>query len=896
MLLRRSEFDADLDEEMRLHRELREQEQIERGLSPKEARYAAQRRFGNDLVFREGSRDMWGWNWLEHLGQDIRYALRMVLKNPGFTAVAVVTLALGIGANTAIFSLINAALLKMLPVTDPEQLVTIGCSADDSFPYPAFKQLRDHNQVFSGVLAFRSLESFDFDVDGHAGLAKGQVVSGNYYSVLGVNAVFGRTIAPEDDRVAGGGPVAVISYEYWVKRFNRDPAAVGKKIVLNGSPFTVIGVTPPEFFGLEPGNPVEVSIPISMVAQVRPEWAVAGTPYSVLSAPFRNWLHLMARLRPGVAEEQALANAEPIYREAMREAAEGLGGLPFDSPRTREMFLQFRLHLEPGGRGLAALRQRFSRPLLILTAVVGLLLLIACANVANLMLARASSRQREIAVRIALGAGRWRLIRQLITESVLLALAGGAGGLLLAYWATSSLLALMSHSSSPVSVNVHPDARPLAFTALVSLFTAILFGLAPAMRATQPGAAALKGSGRILGGMRPRASLGQALVVLQVALSLVLLVGAGLLARSLENLKDFYPGFDAQHVLLISVNPSMVGYKEAQVIGLYQRLMAEIKAFPGVRTVSFSDFSPLADRFSSTMPAVEGYTPRPGENTPVMINVIGPEYFRALQTPVLLGREFTSADAAGAAKVGVINQAMAHYYFGDANPIGRRFSLPGWRGDSRWLEIVGVIQDARYHSLREPAPPQAYIPFLQSPESGSMTFEVRAMMDPVSLAAGVRRVIQQADSRLPIFDVKTLSEQVDESLVQERLVASLSSLFGLLALSLASVGLYGVMAHAVSRRTNEIGIRMALGAQRGQILGMVMRETLLLVILGVTVGIPVAMGASRLIRSELYGLSPSDPLTISMTALVMLGVAGLAGYLPARRATNVDPMVALKYE
>lgn len=896
MLFRGRQFDSDLNEELRLHRELREREQIEAGVDPEEARYAAHRRFGNDLVLREESRDMWGWNWVGDLWQDARYGLRMVLKNPGFTTVAVLTLALGIGANTAIFSLINAALLKMLPVAHPERLVTIGCSADDNFPYPAYKQLRDRNQVFSGVLAFRSLGDFDFEVDGHADLAKGQVVSGNYYSVLGVNAILGRTIAPDDDRVAGGGPVAVISYQYWVQRFNRDPSVVGKEIALNGSAFTVIGVTPPEFFGLEPGHPVEVTVPISMVDQVRPGWSDPGTPYSILTAPFRNWLHLVGRLGPGVMEEQALATIDPIYRQSMREAADGIGGLPFNSPRVREMYLQFRLRLEPGGRGLSTLRQRFSRPLLTLMAVVGLLLLITCANVANLMLARASVRQREIAVRIALGAGRRRLIRQLITESVLLASAGGAGGLLLAFWATTSLLALMSHASSPVSLNVHPDARVLAFTAFVSLLTAILFGLVPALLATQPGVAGLKESGRILGGMRPQSRLGKALIVSQVALSLVLLVGAGLLLRSLANLRDFYPGFNAQHVLLVSINPNLVGYKERQVVGLYQSLLVEIKAFPGVRSVSFSDFSPLGERLSSTMPTVEGYTPRPGDNTSVLINVIGPEYFKALETPVLLGREFTDADVAGASKVGIINQAMARHYFGDANPIGRRFSIPAWRADSSWLEIVGVIRDAKYHNLREPAPPQAYIPFYQFPESDSMTFEVRAAAEPKSLAAGVRRIIQHADSRLPVFDVKTLTEQADESLVQDRLIASFSTLFGLLALALASVGLYGVMAHAVSRRTNEIGVRMALGAQPRQILDMVMRETLRLVVLGVAIGVPIAMVASRLIRSELYGLSPNDPLTILITTLVMLGVASLAGYLPARRATKVDPIVALRYE
>lgn len=831
------------------------------------------------------------------LVQDLRYGLRQLRRNPGFTAVVIFSLALGIGANTAIFSLIDAALLRMLPVADPARLVTIGCSSDNAFAYPAFLQLRDRNQVFSGVLAFRTLGDFDFEVDGRGGLAKGQVVSGNYFSVLGVKPILGRVITPEDDKVADGAPVAVISYVYWVERFNRDPSAVGKRIVLNGSPFTIVGVTPPEFFGLEPGHPIDVSVPLTMVTQVSSGWAAAGTPYFVLSAPFRNWLYLMARLKPGITEQRALANAEPIYRQANREAAAGLAGLPFDSPQHRQMFLRSSLHLEPGGRGLAALREQFSKPLLVLMAVVALLLLIACANVANLTLARARAREREVAVRIALGAGRLRLIRQLITESLLLALAGGAAGLLLARWASGGLLALMSRSASPVSLSVHPDARVLGFTALVSLLTVLLFGIAPALRATRPHLApALKESGRNFGGMGARSSWGKALVTAQVALSIVLLIGAGLLVRSLEKLQNFYPGFSAQHVLLASINPSLVGYQEPQVVTLYQQLLENIKSLPGVRSASFSDFSPLGARFSFTLPTVEGYRPRAGENDPVMINVIGPGYFKTLETPLVLGREFNDADLAGAPKVAVINQAMAHYYFGDANPIGRRFSLPGWRGDSSWLTIVGVIQDAKYHSLREQTSRQAYIPFFQSPESGSMTLEVRALTDAASVSAAVHRIIQEADSRLPIFDVKTLTEQVNESVVQERLVASLSSLFGSLALLMAAIGLYGTMAYVVSRRTNEIGIRIALGAQRRQILGMVMREALLLVIVGVAIGIPVALGFGRLISSMLYDLKPTDPWILTAAASVMTAVAALAGYLPAYRASRVDPMVALRHE
>jgi predicted permease len=894
--------EADLDREVHSHLEMLIEENIRAGMLPNEAQRAARIELGGIEQLKDQVREERVGNWLRSVISDGRYGVRQLRKSPAFTVVVVLSLALGIGANTAIFSLINAALLKMLPVAAPEQLVhlTVGSPAkasDDSFSYPTFKQFCDHNQVFSGVLAFRGLENLEFDVNDHVGLAKGQAVSGNYYSVLGVNTILGRTITPDDDQVAGGGPVAVISHGYWTARFNRDPSAVGKAIALNGSPFTLIGVTPPEFFGLEPGDSVDVSIPISMVAQVKPDWAATGTPYSVLSAPFRNWLHLIARLKSGVTEQRALANSDSIFRQAMRTAADALAGLPFDSPRSRQMFLQTRLHLEPGGRGLAALRRQFSKPLLILMAVVVLLLLIACANVANLMLVRASARQREIAVRVALGAGRLRLIRQLITESVLLALAGGAGGLVLAFLASNGFLVLMSHSSTPITLNVQPDARVLGFTALVCLFTAILFGLVPAMRATQldvvPG---LKDGARNLGGVRQSSRLGKALVVSQVALSLVLLIGAGLLVRTLEKLKNFYPGFNAQHVLLISMNPSMVGYKEAQVVGLYQRLLTEFKTLPGVQAVSLSDFSPLGVRFSSVVVTVEGYKPRPDENAPVMINVIGPEYFKALETPVLLGREFTGSDGAGAAKVAIINHAMAYYYFGDTNPIGRRISLPGWKGDASWLEIVGVVQDAKYRSLREQTPPQAYIPFFQSPETGSMTLEVRTTTDPGSAAATVRGAIQEIDTRLPVFDVKTLTGQVDESLVQERLIASLSTLFGLLALSLAAVGLYGLMAYAVARRTNEFGIRMALGAPQQSILRLVMRDVAIVLAGGATAGFCISLAAVSVLQKMLFGLAPHDTFTFVAAIAVLSTVAFFAGYLPARRAMRVDPMIALRYE
>jgi predicted permease len=715
--------------------------------------------------------------------------------------------------------------------------------------------------------------------------------------VLGVKAILGRTILPGDEQAPGQSPVAVIGYDYWRQRFALDPAVLGKKIVLNNSPFTIIGVTPPEFFGLEPGQRIDVSVPLNMVAQVRPDFASPGTPYDVFTAPFRNWLYVMARLKPGVTKEQALANLEPIFARTMRESAEGLSGLSFDSPAVRRTFLATKLQLDSGGQGLATVRERFSKPLWIVMAVVALLLLVTCANVANLLLARGNSRQREIAVRLAIGAGRGRLIRQLVAESVLLGLGGGALGLLLAFWAGRSLLLLMAHSSAPILLNVRPDARVLIFTLALSLLTALLFGMVPAWRAAQlhltP--AALQ-SMRSSGKTGVRSSFGNALVVVQVAVSLVLAIGAGLLTRSLVNLQDFYPGFNKENVLLFSVNPLMTGYRENQLVSLYERLLDRFKTIPGVRSATFSIHSPLSPGFSSTSVNVQGYKPRSDQElASVGVEVVGPEYFRTIETPVMLGRDFTSADRAGAPKVAAVNKTAAHFYFGDINPIGRRVSMPGYRGDSSWLEIVAVVEDAKYHDLRERAIPMVYIPLFQSPESG-VTFEVRTGIPPSNATTAMIDAVKATDGRLPVFGIKTLSNQLDESLLQERLVASLSSAFGALALLLAGVGLYGLMAYAVNRRTNEIGIRMALGARPFEIAGMMLRETLLLVGLGLAIGIPAAIVASRLIASELYGLKPDDASTMALAILVTAGIAALAGYLPALRASRVDPMIALRYE
>jgi predicted permease len=900
-VLRKRAVEQALDDELQSAVELLTEEKMKEGRSHPEARRQALIELGGVEQVKEEVRAIRFSRFFETFAQDLRYALRILCKSPGFTTAAVLTLALGIGANTAIFSLVDAALLRLLPVEKPEQLFEVTSinkegRTNDFFSYPTFKTLLENNQTLSGLIAFHPLGNLDFVLNGRGELARGQAVSAGYFTTLGVRAVVGRTITAADE-TGGAAPVAVISYRYWTSRFRRSASAVGAAIALNGAPFTVIGVTPPEFFGLEPGQAVDVSIPLTSVALAKPQFAAAGSPYDILVAPFRNWLHLMARLRDGETEAQAKANLAPIYEQAVRQAANGLRGLPFDSPGGRSAVAEFRIQLEPGSRGLMALRQQFSKPLMFLIVVVSVLLLIACTNVANLLLARGNSRQKEIALRLALGAGRPRVIRQLLTESILLAAGGAAIGVILAFAGSRSLVGLMSNSTSTIQLDVHPDVRVLAFTGLVSLIAVVIFGLVPAWRGSRLDLSqAMKECGQGLIAVPGRFRMTEGLVIGQVALSLVLTIGAALLVRTLQKLKDFYPGFREQNVLLFSIQPGMVGYNDTQVAELYERLTGRIQAMPGVTAVSFSTFSPLAGWSGFTDAKLEGYSPRQGENPAIAINFVGPSYFKTLGTAVLRGRDITAKDRSGAPRVAVINEAMAQHFFGDTDPIGRRFSIPGWTGDPSQMEIVGVVEDAKLISIRDEVPPEAYIPFLQVPDSlFAMTFEVDST-NSISLAGFVHQMIQQTDKRLPLFDVKTLSQRIDESLVQERAVAFLSSLFGLLALFLTCVGLYGVMAGSVAQRTHEIGIRMALGAERTGVLRLVLGRGMAVALIGVVVGIVASVAATQFMGALLFAVKPVDAPTILSVSFASIGVAAFACYIPARRATRVDPMVALRYE
>jgi predicted permease len=892
--------DADLERELRSDLELEEEEQRDNGKSPEEARYAAQRAFGNATLIREQTREAWGWTPFERLWQDLRYSYRQLKRSPGFAIATILILALGIGAVTAVFSLIDAALLKMLPVHDPEQLVEMRAvnpafDVNNNFSYPAFKSFENQTQVLAGALAFRKLPDVDVEMDGRSELAQGQVVSGDYFSVLGVRAILGRTILPTDETAPGQNPVAVIGYDYWRTRFALDPGIIGKHVLLNNAPFTIIGVTAPEFYGMQPGERVGISIPLTMVAAVNPGWAAAGSPADALKAPFRNWLHIIGRLQSGVSREEATSGLASVFAQSMREAAASLAGSPIDSPAVRQAFLNFRLQLEPASQGLASLRRQFSRPLWIVMAVVGLLLLITCANVANLLLARSHTRERELAVKLALGAGKHRLIRQMLTESVLLGLTGGALGIGMAYWGSRSLLALMARGRNPVSLNVHPDLTLLAFVLAVSLLTALVFGIMPALRAANvnPSHGLTQGTHTNAAAIT-RYRWGRSLVVFQVAMSLVLVIGAGLLARTLANLRNFYPGFNRDSVLLFSVNPPMIGYND--VVPLYERLLDRLQAIPGVHSASLSVHEPLSTNVSTTSVRVQGPSSQQGEDlAAVNIEPVGPDYFATLEAPLLRGREFSSRDRNGTPKVAIVNETTARHYFGDADPIGRSVSIPGFVGDPSWIEIVGEVKDIKVHELREPATAMLYVPLFQLSEGGA-TFEIRTAVVPSQVETAVLAVVSDIDRRLPVYAVKTLDSQLDDVLVQERLVASLSALFGLLALLLTCVGLYGLMAYTVNRRTGEIGIRMALGAERGRIVRMILGETLLLIGCGLLIGVPAAALASRLIASQLFGLKPGDPITFLAACLVMAAVALAASYWPARSAATVDPMRALRME
>jgi predicted permease len=831
--------------------------------------------------------------------QDLRYGLRMLLKHKGFTAVAVLSLALGIGANTAIFSLIDAVMLRALPVHEPERLVlfgnaesagiTIGFpdSSCDLFSYATYREVRQRNQVFSDVAA---VHSFPMRIHGvvHAGGSTGelepikvQMVSGSYFPVLGVNAILGRALTPDDDETPGGHPVVVASNSWWQRRFAGNPSAIGTAITIDKTSYTIIGVAPREFFGTTVGESPDVWVPLAMEEQLPPGW-------KGLNDRMFQSLYLIGRLKPGVGVEQAGGEANLLFKQLLLEYSG-----PQPSAERLQDIQQARIELTPAGRGLSELRKEFSLPLKILMIVVGVVLLIACANIANLLMARATARQQEFTVRVALGASPARIGRQLLTESLLLALLGGAAGVLLGSWGSSILVSMVSTGPQALPLNVEPDLRVLAFTLIVSVVSAVVFGTAPAIRASRVELSASLRSNRA-SSSASRSLLGKALLVSQVAMSLLLLVGAGLFVRTLVNLQRVDTGFNQDHVLLFQIDTDSIGYKEdSRLVKLYKDVEEKVSLIPGVRAASFSMFafnqggwtSPASTRGDSTSPRIEQH---------VRNNSVGPDFFSAMGLPLLSGRGFGPQDTETSPKVAVISEALAQRLFPGASPLGRRFGRGGPE-HSDDIEVIGVVKDAKYEDLMEEPRSMAYYPYTQAIQYLS-NFEVNFSGEPGAIVAETRRAIKEVNRDLPIVEVVRMSEHVGRSLVQQKLIARLSSFFGLLALLLACIGLFGIMSYSVAKRTNEIGIRMALGAGRGDVLRLVLREGLAPVLIGVAIGLPAALAGARLITSLLFGLTPADPLTICVATMLLLAVAALAGYLPARKASRVDPMTALRCE
>ena len=838
---------------------------------------------------------------MESLIKDLKYGLRGLVRRKGFAAIAVVTLALGIGANTAIFTLVNAVMLKSLPVSHPEQLVLFsdttgeGTSFEDNprtgewkrFSYSSYLYFRDHNQSFQDLAALRSGESRlsvrRAETQGVAATrASGHLVSGNYFSVLGVGPLRGRLLTPEDDK-PNAPPAAVMSYRYWDQQLNRDPSVVGQTFALNGTNFTIVGITPQEFFGIRVRRPPDFWVPLAFHPQIE-------LRKSYLDDNQVYFLMLVGRLKAGVSMDQAQAGVNLALRQFLTEQA----GSQLTEQRQQGIQNSY-VTLAEGSGGISGLRALYSKPLHMLMAIVGMVLLIACANVGSLLLARATARNAEISLRMALGASRWRIIRQLLTESMLLAAVGGFCGVLLAQWGVIVLVNLVAKEAP---LDTRPDGGVLAFTVGVSILAGLLFGLVPAVRASKTDlATAMKEKARTRSRFG-RFGLSSAMVVLQVGLSMVLLTGAGLFARSLLNLQSENVGFDRSNMLIVGIDPRLAGYKPAELPGFYQQVLDRLGNLPNVRSVSMATYSPMSGTHRSSSIKVPGYTAQPNEDLVVEDMLAGPKYAENLGIPLLRGRDLDVRDTVAGRRVAIVNETFANHYFKDQNPIGRNFTFDDDTDNGSMLEIVGVVGDMKSSDARETPGPTVYRPILQIANEAaySVALQVRTGGDPNLLAQPVRQAITDINDKVPIFGVTSLEDQVHEQLKQDRLIAQLVSFFGALALILASIGLYGVMAQGVVRRTNEIGIRMALGARGGNIAWMILRETLVLVVIGLVIGVPTALLAAKFISAQLFGLRPADPAALIGAAVVLTLVALFAGYFPARRASRVNPLNALRYE
>ncbi|HEY7402805.1 MAG TPA: ABC transporter permease [Candidatus Angelobacter sp.] len=921
-LTQRRRKEAELHEELQFHLEEEAEERRQDGISQEQARWAAARELGNVSLVEEHIRGVWIWTLLEHAVQDLRYALRMMRRNPVFTFLAALLLALGIGANTAIYSFLDALLVRSLPVSDPQSLAVLnwhlpgtkklehstvhgesGYFYQDSrygtvtpiFPYPAFEVLRQSNGVFSDLFAYYPAGRLTLLLQGQAEVASAEYVSGNYFRGLGLVPATGRLLIDDDDRV-GGPAVVVLSYAFAQKRFSNIAAAAGQKVTINNLPFIVIGVAPRDFFGVDPAKAPDFFLPLhaDLMFGPRPDDQryVEQNYY---------WIEMMGRLRPGVTLAQAQARLAPLFEQWVASTA------TTDSERKNlPEFL-----LRNGAGGLNTLRRNYSQPFFILSTMVGLILAIACANIANLLLARATARKRELAVRLSLGAGRGRVVRQLLTESLLLAAVGGAAGVLFAIWGIRALTLLFAGGNDHFTFHAELNWHVLAAAAALTMMTGLLSGLAPALEATHvdvmPVLKETRAGERRSSALR-RFGLGRLLMVAQIAISLLLLVAAGLFVSTLSNLRKLEMGFNRENVLLFRLNAAQAGHRNPEAISFFSNLQMRFGSLPGVHSATLAD-SPLIGDGAWGWPVVPLGTPKPekaptghgsgASATATHILAAGPGFFSTMQIPILLGREFDERDRLGSPPVAIVNEAWLKTNLPDRDPIGQRVVSYAFGGmKPQEMEIIGVARNTRYDNVSGDFPATVYLPFAQNlyPQVEDITFFLRTSGDPLTYANTVREIVHQADARIPVTNISTQALQIDGEMSQEILFARLCTGFAMLALLIACVGLYGTMSYTVTRRTGEIGIRMALGAQRGNVVWMVLREVLIMAAVGLAIGLPTALGTSKFVASFLFGVKPNDASSLLVSVIILVSAALLAGYIPARRASRIDPMIALRHE
>jgi len=910
-LTQRSAKEAELREELEFHLTEEANQREAEGLPKKDARRAAQRELRNLTLVNENTRAVWGWSFLEQLLQDLRYAARTMRHNRVFSVLALLSLALGVGANTVIYSFMESILLRTLPVVNPESLVLLNWHskkpeglrsnhvmhgmdgetwADGNgmssgiFPYGAFELLRENSSVFSALFAYYPTDKRTLTVKGQAEMATGEYISGDYFRGLEVPPAAGRLIHADDDR-AGAPFVTVISMRLSERRFGGAADAVGQPILIDNLPFTVIGVTPAEFFGVDPAANPDFYVPLhtNLVLDGTESWA--KTPGTYLD---RNhyWIEIMGRLRPPISLPQAQTVLAPQFHQWVAATA----------ANKRELESLPALTVKEGAAGLDTVRRRYSKPLYVLWAMAGLILAIACANIGNLLLSRATARQREMAVRLSIGAGRLRLIRQLLTESVLLSLLGGALGVVLAYWGAHALTLLLANGQENFNLKPELNWHVLVATFALSVLCGAVFGLAPAIQSTRADLTpALKGNGALEARAQsrfalPRVNFSHALVISQIIFSLAMLVAAGLFVRTLSNLQSIRMGFNRENVLLFDLNARQAGHQDPEILAFYAELRKRFAAIPGVRNVTLSHAS-LLDAGRRLGLRVLG---APAPDTWILNT--GPEFFSTMQIPLLAGREIDDRDQPGSPGVVVVNERFAKTHFAGENPLGRRITLGG--PHPRDMEIVGVCANAHYGRLKDDVRPVIYIPYNQGdyPRVQQMVYALRAAGNPLTYAQTVRKIVGQADNRIPVINPRTQVAEIDRTMNQEIIFARLCTGFAILALVIASVGLYGTTAYTVARRTGEIGIRMALGAQRGAVLRMILRQVLVLAAVGLAIGLPTALAASRLVKSFLFDIKPNDPLALTSAVAILLCAVVLAAYMPARKASRIDPMAALRHE